>query len=844
MPSLAKQVTKEQVVTALEHIIENSLELKGSTVHNLVYKGLTFPPKEVVRWAARLAEIPSWENMTLSGGDNTNEPLKMMGFDIVSKTSLDVNEELVKKYKLLSLSGNSNEIYKWQLIEKYKGKPELNAVDFGKEITSINYQNLIFHNGIAVRNHIAKVKPEEYRNAFRNLFNEEINLGERIAIFQDEIDVIYKSIGQTLHHHHDERSIATFLTFYKPDKYILYKNSFYSRYCKLLGIKQAKKNEKYIHYLSLAKTFLDNYVTNDDELMKIKAGFLTPDCYADPNNLIFLQDILYQSLDGQVDDTEIEDIVIGEQEETPTSNKRPLNQILYGPPGTGKTYHTINKALEIINDEEVKALDWSDRKAVKELYQKKVNAGQIVFTTFHQSISYEDFVEGIKPDLEEDKDGVRSVVYDIKDGIFKELCNKARVTPAEENDHKLYHFDDAWNELLAQVQNHQVNENDLILEILTPKKGLKVTEITNNGNLRLQPINSGSSALEYTVSYQRLKKLQKIIGNVADVKNIDKEFRAVIGGMNSTAYWAALNFINNWLNKANQIKLSKASIEKAVPHILIIDEINRGNVSAIFGELITLIEDSKRLGNEEALEITLPYSKSKFGVPENVYIIGTMNTADRSVESLDTALRRRFSFVEMLPNPDLVAPEKMVFDLWLKHATAEWEDTIWLKDEKNLYGLLGSDSLLQLSLDKKQEISASLDNEEVDETVFKDYFNKDSLNLKVILEKINTRLEKLLSRDHTIGHSFFLGITTVKDLFQVFYNKIIPLLQEYFFGDYGKIGLVLGSPFVTEVNVEASTDIFADFYYEDRDLLLDKKVYRINDFENNLDSFLAAVKAI
>jgi 5-methylcytosine-specific restriction protein B len=522
--------------------------------------------------------------------------------------------------------------------------------------------------------------------------------------------------------------------------------------------------------------------------------------------------------------------------------QHPLNQILYGPPGTGKTYHTINKALEIINDSEVKEIDWLDRKAVKELYQKKVDSGQIVFTTFHQSISYEDFVEGIKPDLEEDKDGVRTVIYDIKDGIFKELCNKARVTQPEENDSKEYFFEDAWNDLLSQIQARQENEKDYILDILTPKKGLKITEITNNGNLRLKPINSDANAPEYTVSYLRLKELHRAIPDLKKVKNIDKEFRAVIGGMNSTAYWSVLNFVNNWMVKANLKKSPKTSLKKAVPHVLIIDEINRGNVSAIFGELITLIEDSKRLGKSEALEITLPYSKSKFGVPENVYIIGTMNTADRSVEALDTALRRRFSFEEMLPNSDLIAPEKMVFDLWCKHSSAEWDDVSWLEEEKNLYSLLGSETLLQMSLIEKKEISAQLDKGEANQSIFEAYFNNSNLNLKVILEKMNKRLENLLSRDHTIGHSFLLGISTEINLYNAFYNKIIPLLQEYFFGDYGKIGLVLGSAFIEEVNGDA--DLFADFEYEDKDLLMEKKVYRINSFTTDIKSFIIAVKAI
>ncbi|WP_157482868.1 AAA family ATPase, partial [Geofilum rubicundum] len=174
-------------------------------------------------------------------------------------------------------------------------------------------------------------------------------------------------------------------------------------------------------------------------------------------------------------------------------------------------------------------------------------------------------------------------------------------------------------------------------------------------------------------------------------------------------------------------------------YVLIIDEINRGNVAAIFGELITLIEPDKRLGNAEALQAQLPYSKDWFGVPANLYIVGTMNTADRSVEALDTALRRRFSFEEMLPNPALIR----------EHGISN--------------GMI------------------------------------ESIYLEEILTVINDRIEALIDRDHTIGHSYFLTVNSENDLRLVFKDKIVPLLQEYFFGDFGKIGLVLGSEFVEKV---------------------------------------------
>ncbi len=222
-----------------------------------------------------------------------------------------------------------------------------------------------------------------------------------------------------------------------------------------------------------------------------------------------------------------------------------------------------------------------------------------------------------------------------------------------------------------------------------------------------------------------------------------------------------------------------------IPHFAIfIDEINRGNISAIFGELITLIEPDKRIGAEQEIWVHLPYSKEAFSVPPNLHLIGTMNTADRSVEALDTALRRRFSFREISPRPDLL-----------------------------------KDILL------------------------------DDLSLAKLLSTTNQRLEKLLDKDHQIGHSYFLSLEQIEDsterwqaLRSIFQNQVLPLLQEYFYGNLGKIGLVLGGDFV---EVQTDDIQFApDFQLEGYEDFAERPVYRINTFENNLEKFQEAIRKL
>ena len=414
-----------------------------------------------------------------------------------------------------------------------------------------------------------------------------------------------------------------------------------------------------------------------------------------------------------------------------TEKNIPLNQILYGPPGTGKTYHTINKAIEIIDNDfyqDYKEDIEDNRKKLKKKFKELEKSGQIAFVTFHQSYGYEEFVEGIKPippTSDRNESDNNDMYYDIEKGIFKEICKNS-----EENliNYKnaakgkiIFDFDDLIDKFVLSI------EKDISLNKSIYLKGdAEIISVNRNKDGNFTSFTLGGSIL----SGQRLTRniikrdynsyINGLIKKFQDIKPRYESNSKNHG--NAPYYFPLLEMIKNY-HENHPIKTPE---EKRKNYVLIIDEINRGNISKIFGELITLIEKDKRLGADEELTAKLPYSKETFGVPQNLYIIGTMNTADRSIALMDTALRRRFQFEEMMPDPNLV------------------------------------DSIIN------------------------------GIDIKKMLTKINERIEFLYDRDHTIGHSYFMGLKNYQDLCDTFKFKIIPLLQEYFYDNWEKIQIVLG----------------------------------------------------
>jgi len=464
--------------------------------------------------------------------------------------------------------------------------------------------------------------------------------------------------------------------------------------------------------------------------------------------------------------------------------KFPLNQILFGPPGTGKTYHTTDLAVQISDpawyaENEVEQYSEEFRRALKTKFDELAKAERIKFTTFHQSFAYEDFIEGIRAVSDSETGDLR---YPIEDGVFKTLCKNAdkkviahqTISPKSLADRAI------WKMSLGNTQTAEAGE--VFTECLENSYALlgwggdaDFSGCDDYGSVKARYLERyPAEKQEYAFQCVNVFRNEVRKGDLIVISDGNSRFRAIaeVTGQHRKlgnepdwfhqardVKWLQVyeksrpvsemyssQFMQKTLYKLNPSKLNiprllemvstESPEEEAPPHVLIIDEINRGNIARIFGELITLLEPSKRAGAEDQQSVTLPYSKETFSVPSNVYVIGTMNTADKSLAQLDLALRRRFNFIEMRPDPSLLSGIS-VYDI----------------------------------------------------------------PLETLLDVINQRIEVLLDADHQIGHAYFIGLADVKSelerqiaLKSILREKVIPLLQEYFFEDYERIGWVLNDP--------------------------------------------------
>lgn len=503
----------------------------------------------------------------------------------------------------------------------------------------------------------------------------------------------------------------------------------------------------------------------------------------------------------------------------------PLNQILFGPPGTGKTYTTTEMAVRMADNawyqqiiSQYQGAELRDQ--VKKRYQSLVEKQRIMFTTFHQSFSYEDFIEGIRA-VTDDASG--SLRYEVVDGIFKQLCLNAKVKVQGSGasaisltgrriwkmslGNTLEGEDYIYQECLASNYvllgwGADIDYSDCLTYDEVKARSISEQSPEATSNYMSVAVNTFKNIIKngdiviISDGNHKFRAIAEITGDYRYLPNDERDdfyqMRAVKWLRTYTPSLPKEQIFLKSLSQMTLYELQDSSVDRqkltellapseeedrgALPHVLIIDEINRGNIARIFGELITLLEPDKRQGAEDERSLVLPYSKQAFSVPHNVHVIGTMNTADKSLIQMDLALRRRFSFIEMPAQPDLLA------------------------------GV----------------------------TVF-------NVDIAQLLTRINQRIEVLLDSEHTIGHAYFMPLKSLTDdgereirLAEIFREKIIPLLREYFFDDYERIGWVLNDLVKTKENRfillqdDAQLTKLAELFPKEISASLSDRRFRIN----------------
>ena len=370
---------------------------------------------------------------------------------------------------------------------------------------------------------------------------------------------------------------------------------------------------------------------------------------------------LLKGLHGSSTDSELQTERVDWQPPADTMNHlHPLNQILYGPPGTGKTWNTVDYALAIIEDESVDTISKNSREGNLQRFNDWKQKGQIQMVTFHQNYNYEDFIEGIRPVLDDEVNG--NIEYELSRGVFREISERAsenRWRPGQAEDES-WDIDELLQAFAEWVDVKLESKEQIDLNVVDRKSGTKgIIEVIWSGDDTFKSVLAGTEGNYRYLTRNVIKKNYKAFCNgeikskedIKPTRNSKKPQHD-----NARYYFALFQKIKEFHD--NEWQPNKTAPVKKQNYVLIIDEINRGNIAKIFGELITLIEESKRIGGDDQATVTLPYSKEEFGVPDNLYIIGTMNTAVRSIALLDTALRRRFDFIEMMPDSNLKNSQK------------------------------------------------------------------------------------------------------------------------------------------------------------------------------------------
>ena len=561
------------------------------------------------------------------------------------------------------------EEYKWDLLDRSEGKDVLAVFD------GLRGENVIDNPRTdTVIKYLVENEADKTKVCCQHLTDESVPLNDRLAAFKSEIKALCPSKWKNTAN--DERTASALLTCVYPETYTFYKDEIYKNICDYFGYTSRKAGTKYEHYLELVNGFVKSYGEEIQQIMlnEIK-GFKNKPLNLAVQTLFWcMKDYMKEELKNKMT-TETNNSSKGTwYDDVVRIWERRKNIVLYGAPGTGKTYDVPEFAVRLC-DPSFMVTDPSREEIVSRYNQLKTEK-RIAFTTFHQSLDYEDWIEGLRPVVNENN----QVTYEIESGIFKKLCEEAERPVVKDKQVGIADNAVVWKVSLAGTGDNPVRsdcmknsyirigwdgygpvisdetdwsiykgEGKQILDAYINKMKIGDIVMSCYSSQTIDAIGVVVGDYEFEDKFPNYKRVRRVNWLV---KNINENIVEMNDGKTmtlGTVYRLNSITLDNVKSILEKYNTSSKMEENDKAYVMVIDELNRGNVSKVFGELITLLEADKRKGRINAESVVLPYSKKAFHIPNNVYLIATMNTADRSLGSLDYAIRRRFAFIAEKP---------------------------------------------------------------------------------------------------------------------------------------------------------------------------------------------------
>ena len=561
------------------------------------------------------------------------------------------------------------EEYKWDLLDRSEGKDVLAVFD------GLRGENVIDNPRTdTVIKYLVDNKADKTRVCCQHLIDESVPLNDRLAAFKSEMKALCPSKWKNTAN--DERTASALLTCVYPETYTFYKDEIYQNICDYFGYTSRKAGKKYEHYLELVNGFVKSYGEEIQRIMlnEIK-GFKNKPLNLAVQTLFWcMKDYMKEELKNKMT-TETNNSSKGTwYDDVVRIWERRKNIVLYGAPGTGKTYDVPELAIRLC-DPSFMAAEPSREEIVSRYNQLKTEK-RIAFTTFHQSLDYEDWIEGLRPVVNENS----QVTYEIESGIFKKLCEEAERPVVKDKQVGISDNAVVWKVSLAGTGDNDVRrecmennhirigwdgygpvisdetdwsvyngEGKQILDAYINKMKIGDIVMSCYSSQTIDAIGVVVGDYEFEDKFPNYKRVRRVNWLV---KNINENIVEMNDGKTmtlGTVYRLNSITLDNVKSILEKYNTSSKMEDNDKAYVMVIDELNRGNVSKVFGELITLLEADKRKGRINAESVVLPYSKKGFHIPNNVYLIATMNTADRSLGSLDYAIRRRFAFIAEKP---------------------------------------------------------------------------------------------------------------------------------------------------------------------------------------------------